>query len=95
MCHLSHDCFALWHDHGSLLMELTKLNSLTTAFLVLRLYSCRYKENLFKEGEIGGHCELNKDLLSQQGAHKSPLQSWYVSGFAVCVLLLLHLELTV
>jgi len=39
--------------------------------------SDRYKENLFREGDIGGHCELNRNLLSQQGAHKSPLQSWY------------------
>ena len=27
--------------------------------------------------EVGGYCKLDRELLRQQGAHKSPLQSWY------------------
>ncbi|XP_046882342.1 EGF domain-specific O-linked N-acetylglucosamine transferase [Hypomesus transpacificus] len=37
----------------------------------------RYKEDFLQQGEIGGHCRLNKRALSAEGDHKSPLQSWY------------------
>lgn len=43
----------------------------------LREGTDRFREDLFKEGQIGGKCKLNKDLLKQQKEHKSPLQSWY------------------
>lgn len=34
-------------------------------------------EDIFDNGEIGGHCKLDSDLLGRQGEHKSPLQSWF------------------
>lgn len=37
----------------------------------------RFKEDVFKIGDIGGHCKFDKDLHHKQGAHKSPLQSWF------------------
>ncbi|CAD5115508.1 DgyrCDS4475 [Dimorphilus gyrociliatus] len=37
----------------------------------------RFQEDIFREGEIGGHCRLNKNLFTKNGEHKSPLQSWY------------------
>ncbi|KAL4655921.1 EGF domain-specific O-linked N-acetylglucosamine transferase isoform X1 [Arapaima gigas] len=37
----------------------------------------RYKEDFFQEGQIGGHCSLNRRALQSEGQHKSPLQSWY------------------
>ncbi|MBN3296612.1 EOGT transferase, partial [Amia calva] len=37
----------------------------------------RYKEDFIQEGEIGGHCSLNKKALLSEGQHKSPLQSWF------------------
>ncbi|XP_072928459.1 EGF domain-specific O-linked N-acetylglucosamine transferase isoform X2 [Hemitrygon akajei] len=37
----------------------------------------RYKEDFLQEGEIGGHCKLNKEALMAEGEHKSPLQSWF------------------
>ncbi|XP_048589552.1 EGF domain-specific O-linked N-acetylglucosamine transferase isoform X2 [Nematostella vectensis] len=37
----------------------------------------RYHEDVFKEGEVGGHCNFNKELHKQQGENKSPLQSWF------------------
>ena len=36
----------------------------------------RYREDLFREGDIGGHCKFDKDKLKAEGDHKSPLQSW-------------------
>ncbi|XP_053377294.1 EGF domain-specific O-linked N-acetylglucosamine transferase-like [Mercenaria mercenaria] len=36
-----------------------------------------FKEDFLLEGEIGGHCELHKNLLKAEGEHKSPLQSWF------------------
>ncbi|MBN3294032.1 EOGT transferase, partial [Polypterus senegalus] len=36
----------------------------------------RYKEDFLQDGEIGGHCKLNKAALLAEGQHKSPLQSW-------------------
>ena len=38
---------------------------------------CSFLEDIFQEGEVGGHCELNGELMKRQGAHKSPLQSWF------------------
>lgn len=32
---------------------------------------------MFKEGDIGGFCDMNKESLSRQGGHKSALQSWF------------------
>lgn len=37
----------------------------------------RFRENVFKQGDIGGKCKLSKSLLKGEGEHKSPLQSWY------------------
>ncbi|XP_072136636.1 EGF domain-specific O-linked N-acetylglucosamine transferase isoform X1 [Mobula birostris] len=37
----------------------------------------RYKEDFLQEGEIGGLCKLNKEVLMAEGEHKSPLQSWF------------------
>ncbi|XP_060562426.1 EGF domain-specific O-linked N-acetylglucosamine transferase-like isoform X2 [Ruditapes philippinarum] len=36
-----------------------------------------FQEDFLLDGEIGGHCELNKRLLKAEGEHKSPLQSWF------------------
>ena len=36
----------------------------------------RFREDIFKDGEIGGHCRLLKSQLKSQGEHKSALQSW-------------------
>lgn len=36
-----------------------------------------FREDIFVHGEVGGHCELNSELLRQHGQHKSALQSWY------------------
>ena len=35
-----------------------------------------FLEDIFEEGEIGGNCDLNVNLLRQNGDQKSPLQSW-------------------
>nr|CAB3242779.1 EGF domain-specific O-linked N-acetylglucosamine transferase [Phallusia mammillata] len=37
----------------------------------------KYREDLFDPSDIGGSCDLDKDLLKQQSEHKSALQSWY------------------
>uniref|UniRef100_H2ZP72 EGF domain-specific O-linked N-acetylglucosamine transferase n=1 Tax=Ciona savignyi TaxID=51511 RepID=H2ZP72_CIOSA len=37
----------------------------------------KFRENVFKQGQIGGDCVLDRQLLQAQGDHKSPLQSWY------------------
>lgn len=37
----------------------------------------RYREDIFKPGQVGGKCALNSQLLKSNGEHKSPLQSWY------------------
>ena len=37
----------------------------------------RYREDVIKPGDVGGHCKLNVDQFKKQGGHKSPLQSWY------------------
>nr|XP_027787730.1 EGF domain-specific O-linked N-acetylglucosamine transferase [Marmota flaviventris]XP_027787731.1 EGF domain-specific O-linked N-acetylglucosamine transferase [Marmota flaviventris]XP_027787732.1 EGF domain-specific O-linked N-acetylglucosamine transferase [Marmota flaviventris] len=37
----------------------------------------RFKEDFFRKGEIGGHCELDSHLLLSEGQRKSPLQSWF------------------
>ena len=39
---------------------------------------CRYREDVFSAGQIGGRCELDPAKLQAEGAHKSPLQSWSV-----------------
>lgn len=36
----------------------------------------RFREDVFKSGEVGGHCKLHVDKLRSEGEHKSPLQSW-------------------
>ena len=41
------------------------------------LFNFRFREDIFVEGEVGGYCKLDKELLRQHGAHKSALQSWY------------------
>jgi protein O-GlcNAc transferase len=37
----------------------------------------RYSEDVFKAGQIGGHCKLFAEKLKLEGEHKSPLQSWF------------------
>ncbi len=38
----------------------------------------RYREDLFKKGQVGGKCaKFDPEMLKKQGDHKSPLQSWY------------------
>ncbi|XP_063797008.1 EGF domain-specific O-linked N-acetylglucosamine transferase [Pseudophryne corroboree] len=37
----------------------------------------RFKEDFLREGEIGGHCDLDSQKLLSQGQRKSPLQSWF------------------
>ncbi|XP_065843270.1 EGF domain-specific O-linked N-acetylglucosamine transferase-like [Oscarella lobularis] len=37
----------------------------------------RFRENVFGDGQVGGDCELDRDALAKQGAHRSALQSWY------------------
>ena len=41
------------------------------------LILCSFLEDIFEEGELGGHCDFNLQLHREQGEHKSPLQSWY------------------
>lgn len=36
----------------------------------------RYREDIIKPGQVGGHCQLDVNILKSQGEHKSPLQSW-------------------
>ncbi|XP_029456924.1 EGF domain-specific O-linked N-acetylglucosamine transferase [Rhinatrema bivittatum] len=37
----------------------------------------RFREDFFQNGEIGGHCTLDKHALLAEGQRKSPLQSWF------------------
>ncbi|XP_077869398.1 EGF domain-specific O-linked N-acetylglucosamine transferase-like [Saccoglossus kowalevskii] len=37
----------------------------------------RFRNDIFHEGEIGGHCQLKVDELKAESAHNSELQSWY------------------
>ena len=37
----------------------------------------RYREDVIKPGDVGGHCKLNAAEFKKQGGHKSPLQSWF------------------
>jgi EGF domain-specific O-GlcNAc transferase len=37
----------------------------------------RYREDLFKHGEVGGKCKFDEENFKKQGDHKSPLQSWF------------------
>ncbi|KAL3852256.1 hypothetical protein ACJMK2_015922 [Sinanodonta woodiana] len=37
----------------------------------------RFREDLFKAGQIGGHCTLDRGALKAEGEHKSALQSWF------------------
>lgn len=37
----------------------------------------RFREDVLKEGEVGGHCHFKKDLHKNQNKNKSPLQSWF------------------
>ncbi|XP_015749251.1 PREDICTED: EGF domain-specific O-linked N-acetylglucosamine transferase-like [Acropora digitifera] len=48
----------------------------------LRVYSIcvqvsRFREDVFSEGEVGGHCDFKRHLHKDQGKNKSPLQSWF------------------
>ena len=43
----------------------------------------RFREDVFKEGEVGGHCHFKKNLHKNQGKNKSPLQSWWVNESTV------------
>jgi hypothetical protein len=44
--------------------------------LVLFGYLFRFKEDIFKAGQIGGRCRLFVDKLKAESEHRSPLQSW-------------------
>lgn len=37
----------------------------------------RFREDVFKPGQVGGHCQLNRESLLAESEHKSPLQSWF------------------
>lgn len=37
----------------------------------------RFREDVLKEGEVGGHCHFKKDVHKNQNKNKSPLQSWF------------------
>ena len=37
----------------------------------------RYREDIFKPGQVGGKCRFDAAKFRTQGDHKSPLQSWY------------------
>lgn len=39
--------------------------------------SDKFREDMFKHGQIGGQCKMYTDRLRKEGEHKSPLQSWY------------------
>jgi len=43
----------------------------------LSVSTSRFREDVFKSGEVGGRCKLYADKLRSEGEHKSPLQSWY------------------
>lgn len=47
--------------------------------------SISFLEDIFEDGEIGGHCEFHAKRHHDNGDHKSPLQSWYVVYSPVCV----------
>ena len=36
----------------------------------------RYREDILRPGDMGGHCQLNRDDLTKNSDQKSPLQSW-------------------
>lgn len=44
--------------------------------LALRKDRIRYNMDVLSEGDIGGHCELNKNKLEEECDQISPLQSW-------------------
>lgn len=37
----------------------------------------RYRMDVIREGQVGGHCTFHSETLHKEGYHKSPLQSWY------------------
>ncbi|XP_055952447.1 EGF domain-specific O-linked N-acetylglucosamine transferase-like [Argiope bruennichi] len=37
----------------------------------------RYRDDVIREGQVGGYCKVKKKTLKEHGQHKSPLQSWY------------------
>ncbi|XP_059152195.1 EGF domain-specific O-linked N-acetylglucosamine transferase-like [Physella acuta] len=37
----------------------------------------RYREDVIRPGQVGGHCQLDVKALKSEGEHKSPLQSWF------------------
>ncbi|XP_014780252.1 EGF domain-specific O-linked N-acetylglucosamine transferase isoform X1 [Octopus bimaculoides] len=43
----------------------------------LNIGNDRFREDILKENEIGGHCHIFKNLIRAEGQHKSPLQSWF------------------
>ena len=43
---------------------------------MVHCFTCSFLEDIFREGEVGGHCEFNSKLHHEHGDHKSPLQSW-------------------
>jgi hypothetical protein len=57
-------------------------------FSTLIILYFSFLEDFLLDGEIGGHCELNKRLLKAEGEHKSPLQSWYFT-YIFCILSIL------
>ena len=47
---------------------------------IMCTWHCRFREDVFREGQVGGNCIFKKELHKEQGKNKSPLQSWLV-GF--------------
>ncbi|KAK2194258.1 hypothetical protein NP493_1g07044 [Ridgeia piscesae] len=43
----------------------------------LKSSTSKFREDVFKQGQIGGHCKMYADRLRSQGEHKSALQSWF------------------
>lgn len=60
----------LWYCHAAnLYLDFTNLKPDSS--------SDRFREDVFREGQVGGHCKFKQDLHKEQGKNKSPLQSWF------------------
>lgn len=60
----------LWYCHATnLYFDFTNLKPDSS--------SDRFREDVFSEGEVGGHCDFKRHLHKDQGKNKSPLQSWF------------------
>lgn len=60
----------LWYCHATnIYFDFKNFNPDTT--------SDRFRGDVLKEGEVGGHCQFKKDIHKNQNKNKSPLQSWF------------------